>query len=228
MKKINPHFERFVLLYVLGLVCILILAAAYILMPTGKFEVPTWVQAVGSIAAILVAVWVSSDQTKQQRQRDDKREADEIEGVVRCIEAEVQTSLKYMSKEVLPALKRVSHGSPIRSKFRLPEYPFPIFDALIPKLGMLPAGLRRDMIHAYAEAKSLAMTTSVHNDLAEAFDSVEIRFNARPPLAANDEFNGALQALTNYGDTLRLAFDETHKDLHALHKKLSDAYPELP
>jgi hypothetical protein len=228
MKTFTLHLERFLLLYVLGLTCILILLAAYSFLPGGGFDLPTWVQAVGSIAAILVAVWVSSDQTKQQRQRDDQREADEIEGVIRCIKAEVQTSLKYMSREVLPALEHVSSGDPIRFEFRLPEYPFPIFDALIPKLGMLPTLLRQQMIHTYAQAKSLAITTSVHNDLAEAFELVEIRFNAKPPLASINELGGALQALTRYGDTLRLAFDATHKDLHALHKKLSDAYPDLP
>lgn len=216
------------LLYALGLVCVLILVTAYSLSPSKDFDLPAWVQAVGSIAAILVAVWVSSDQTRQQRQRDDQREADEIEGVIRCIKAEVQTSLKYMSREVLPALEHVSPGDPIRFEFRLPEYPFPIFDALIPKLGMLPALLRHQMIHAYAQAKSLAITTSVHNDLAETFDLVEIRFNAEPPLASIGELTGALRALTSYGNTLRTAFEATHKDLHALHKKLADAYPELP
>jgi len=135
-------------------------------------------------------------------------------------------SLVYMEREILPVLEHIAPGDPIAYTFRLHEYPFPIFDALIPKLGMLTAKIRQEIIQAYAQAKSLAITTTVHNELCDEFEGVEIRYRATPPLAGTGEFAGSLRALTDYGTTFRFAFGATQNALQALLKTLSDAYPD--
>jgi len=225
MRTEITHFSRYKALYILGAIDVAALIAARGIF-SENFDWPAWVQAVGSISAILAAVWVSSDQASQQRRLDEIRESNEVDGVLRSIKSEVETSLEYLKREVAPALAQVPRGDPIRYTFRLPEYPFPIFDGLIPKLGILPTPLRSQVIRAYAQAKTLAVTTQVHDDLASAFERVEIRFLAKPPSAGDLELRGALQSLTDYSNAFRLAFDNTMREFVGLHEDLSQACPE--
>lgn len=224
MTTKTSHIRRYWQLYALGSGAALALGGANHFVP--EFDWPSWIQAVGSIAAILAAVWVSSDQVEQQRQREAERESAEIASILSILNAEVETSLKYIEREISPVLADTKVGNPIKYTFRMPEYPFPIFDALIPKLGIIPSpALQRQIIHAFAQAKSSAITIQVHNDLADALERVEIRYRANPPQAGNGEYGGALRSLTHYGDPLRLSCEETLKELRGLQKTLSEACP---
>ena len=221
------HFQRFRALYAIGLIAAVVLLIARWVTPAQQFEWPAWVQAVGSIAAILAAVWVGSDQIEQQLRRDLARDEAETEGVLRSLKAEVETSLHYMEREVEPALARIAPGNPITFLFRLPEHPFPIFDSLIPKIALIRnTKLHRKIIHTYAAAKSLTLTTNTHNDLMEELEKVEVRYRSKPPLASQVEYAGALRAATEYSATLRSAYDETLREVRQLLETLSSVCPD--
>jgi hypothetical protein len=166
MNNTKTHLGSYWPIYAIGAADIFILAIAYryLTLSDGSFEWPAWIQAVGSISAILVAIWVSSHQVWQQRTYDLAREQDELDGVLRSIRGEVFTTQLYFASEVTPAFSNAESGQQIRTIFSLPEYPFPIFDGLIPKLGMISdKKLLQDIIRAYAQTKSFALTAKVHN-----------------------------------------------------------------
>lgn len=230
MTKITIHARRYWPIYAIGVADILILAFAHrYLTPAGRsFEWPAWMQAVGSISAILVAIWVSSDQTKQQRAHDVARQREELDGVLRSIRAEVFTTLVYLGSQVAPAIRDVEPGKPIRTIFSLPEYPFPIFDGLIPKLGMIPdKRLLHDIIATYAYAKSLAMTAGTHNGLVEELAAAETRARAEPLDGFADVSRSRARiALRLYGEKLETSFTVAYSELQALEQALIIACPD--
>ena len=210
MKNFGSHARRFWHLYALLVISIVVLAIARYLLFPKSFDWPAWVQAVGSIAAILVAVWVTADQAEQQRLRDLDRETAEVAGVLRSILAEVEMTWIYLANEMEPHLQ-VRKGEPIQTVFSLPEYPFPIFDALIPKLGTIPsAQLQVQIIRAFTLAKSLAMTAETHNGLVGELSNAE---SNRSSLNGNGKYENALRALLKYDTSLRTSFDLVRTDL---------------
>ena len=230
MKKMTTHLSRYWPLYAIGIANILILLVAHTyLTPASKeFEWPAWMQAVGSISAILVAIWVSSDQTRQQRQHAIALQRDELDGVLRSIRGEVFTTQLYLAGQVLPAFRDAEPGQPIRTVFSLPEYPFPIFDGLIPKLGIISdKRLLHDIITTYAYIKSLAMTAQTHNELVEDLASAE--GNLRADWLSEDrerERHLAHLALRRYGEQLRNSFDIAFSELQHLGEALAAACPD--
>jgi len=224
MKTLQVHFARFWQLYTLGIAdaLILVLARVY-LVPVGKpFDWPSWAQAIGSISAILVAIWVSADQSRQQRLRDEEHARAEIVGTVRSLLAELQTTLTYLDSQVAPVLAEKTAGQPIRTTFSLPEYPFPIFDGLIPRLGTISNGdLLSKIVNTFGYAKSLAITIGTHTKLVDAlsFAEAQHRFNpAADPYAAARVF----AAVDEYDQKLLDAYSIARKEIDELVLRLDE------
>jgi hypothetical protein len=229
MKNTKIHLGSYWPIYAIGAANILILAVAYrYLTPSDKsFEWPAWMQAVGSISAILVAIWVSSHQARQQRTYDLARQQDELDGVLRSIRGEVFTTQLYFASEVVPAFRDTESGQQIRTIFSLPEYPFPIFDGLIPKLGMISdKKLLQDIIRTYAQTKSLALTAKVHNKLVEEVENAERDSRRADSSNAMRIRDIAIANLARYGAQLRDSFDTAFYELQELSAALAIACPD--
>ena len=67
MKMIRSHVARLAPLYTVGVASIAILGAARYSIGSEGFDWPAWVQAVGSIAAILVASWIADRDARVRR-----------------------------------------------------------------------------------------------------------------------------------------------------------------
>ncbi len=228
MTKEQTHLRRFWHLYALAAIAALLLAIARIIFAPveGEFDWPAWVQAVGSVAAIVAAIFVSTDQAEQQRRREAINQRQEEEGMLRCLLAEVETTLMYIQTQVGDAIVGVPHGEPIRVVFPLPDYPFPIFDGLIPKLGGIhDTRLQGQIIHTFTLAKSLAMTTNTHNSLVETLITAEVRYADTHHLDAEQAAARAREELIRYGSSLRRSFQLALSELDALRTALLEACP---
>lgn len=210
--------RRFWPLFALGAASLGTLSLAHAF--ADRFDWPSWIQAVGSFVAILVAVWVSSDQGKQQQAREAERERHEVAGVLRSITAELATVFSYFQSEVGTKLD-TEPGKPIRVTFPIAESPFQIFDGLIPKLGLIPdTRLQAEIIHVYALAKGLVMTARKHNDLVEDLEIAEAIPTGSNPLVAIKAKGKALTSLLDYDIALRDSAERTRIALVALLDKL--------
>lgn len=217
MTKRQSRLRRFAPLIALGLAAVATITCAHALIGASKFDWPAWVQAVGSIEAILVAVWVSADQANQQRERDEANERSVVMGMLHSLRAEIEFSLKHAGTEIAANLAQTEAGQPFLFRIVLPEYPFPIFDALIPRLGMIrESQLQRQIIHAFASAKSFAMTLNQHNELVIAYAVAERRHLEEQTHATATYLAVASTELSMYSDTLREIFEPTRTQLRAL------------
>ena len=143
-------------------------------------EWASWVQAIGSIAAILAAVWVSWQQSEQQRRRDQAKDRSTSVGILRCLCNEVETTiLNRMETGIL--LENTPRHEPYRYLTPMSDQPFPIFDSLIPQLGCITDDrLQRKIIRTFSRAKNHVLTIRRLNCLIAAFE-VACRENEKFP-----------------------------------------------
>lgn len=167
-------------------------------------EWPGWLQTIGSVGAILVAIWVPWQQSEAQRHRDHMREQADLNGMLQTICAEIETSLDFTSHEIGPAITHGARSTPIRFVFPLAENSFPIFNAFIPRLGSIPDhALRKRILVAFGLAKGFVLTTNHHNQLVEAFELAVARHRFSPTAEHGQEAERQLEVLTRYSDSLR-------------------------
>ncbi|MFC7514583.1 hypothetical protein ACFQUU_06165 [Herbaspirillum sp. GCM10030257] len=183
-------------------------------------EAAGWVQAIGSILAIGVAIWVSHDQHVKQQGREQARETYEVSGILFSLRGELESSLAGIKRNI-GTLIEVSPGPEFNVTYPLPEDPFVIYAGLIPKLGMIPDHvLRTQIIETYAKAKSLVLTFIFNNQLVEEHALAKQRAeNTKQPedIQAQDK---AWNHLKTYGITLRSSYRSAMSDAEQLLIKL--------
>jgi len=221
MTTAITHFQRFRPLYAIGVLSAVCLSGAHLLGDPKTLDWPTWIQAVGSVAAIFVAVWVSTDQARLQLDRDDKAARADVIGTLCSLQGEVEMTLLYIASEGAEFLAHDKPGEPILFTLPLPEYPYPIFDALIPKLGAITdPDMQRQIIHAYAKAKSLAMTISQHNQLVDEYEAMRAQNIAMKPHDVPLNLQPYRDRLAGYSDTARSSVTEVQAELTLLREAL--------
>lgn len=174
-----------------------------------KGECAAWVQAVGSIAALAVAIWVSSSQLRRQEARDQRRDAEEVDGMLRSLRSEWEVILFALERQVGPLLEASRTGSPFQVRYPLAEEPFKIYYGLIPKLGMVRNDqLRQQIIHTYGRGQGVVMTFRHNNEMITALDEARSRAVTGAPYNVGAA-DAALEGLCAYGDALRRNYAET-------------------
>lgn len=144
--------------------------------------------------------------------------------MIKSLRAEIETTLQYAGNDIARELGETAPGTPFLSRIRLSEHPFPIFDALIPRLGTVgDDALRRQIVHGYSRAKSFALTLNMHSDLVTAFHIAEVKQRETPTEATLENMVNLHEQLTRYSDSLREMFEPTRQELRSLLNALSRA-----
>ena len=187
-------------------------------------EWPGWVQAVGSVEAILVAVWVAWQQAESQRRRDEEKERAELRGMLQSLRSEMEASLEFAQTEIGAFLNNTQFGTAFRYTYPITEDPFPIFSGYIPKLGMIADDqLRHQVVITYASARSFVLTIVHHNKLVAAFDVASAKAAEIPhPITLNDAKRCEM-VLAAYSDTLRDAYKRIESQAAAMIEALRNA-----
>jgi hypothetical protein len=216
----NPYLIGGLIL-IFGVIDLVILGRAFDL---GKADWAAWVQAVGSIGAILAAVWVSYNQHEKQREIAKQRETEEVLGMLYSLRSEIETSIQSIESDIGARLAEIP-GPEFNVTYPVSDNPFPIYTGLIPKLGMIrPHQVRKQIVLTYALAQGLVMTFRLNNQL---IDEHEAASNA--PLHGSQESKDSKTAdqawhrLADYGVGLRKSYAEVVSHAKALLELLPKA-----
>jgi type II secretory pathway pseudopilin PulG len=171
-------------------------------------EWPAWVQAVGSIIAIGIAISVPYWQQKKARQSAAADEARAVRQMLRSLRDEIRTVSESFGHRNGRLLIDSELGSFFNVTFPFVDRPFPIYDAAVARLGQIPNDeLRRLIIIGYANAMSFVATARFNNLLVQQYDQAHHEaevYNDAPYIARREK---QLLAGTNYGDPLRKAYE---------------------
>jgi hypothetical protein len=143
------------------------IAGAYFYYPATKSEeVAAWVQAIGSIGAILAAVWVANYQYERAR-RDDH---EETKAFVGAVVEELKTIWQGYSADTRQRLWEVKDEGFLDLVYPVTSDAFTIYNGASVRVGKVDdPELRRLIVHVYAQAKGIVSSYQLNNEMVRAF-----------------------------------------------------------
>lgn len=158
----------------LGTIAGVIGASAYFYHPATSSEaVAAWVQAIGSIGAILAAVWVAHRQYEQTRQlelerakADAAKEQAETEAFVQAVVQELTTIWVGYEATIRPHLYAVGENEFFNGIVPVGTDLFTIYNNASPRVGKVKdEELRRLIVQTYARAKGFVYSLIRNNEM---------------------------------------------------------------
>lgn len=158
-------------------------ASAYLSHPADSSEaVAAWVQAVGSIGAILAAVWVSHKQYRDTHELEAQRAADnaakdlaETVAFVQAIREELQSTWFGYSSDTRKRLLAVQPSEFLDHFYPVSADAFTIYNGSSARVGKVPdAELRRLIVVVYAQAKGLVSSFQFNNELLREYSTISV------------------------------------------------------
>jgi hypothetical protein len=168
---------------------------------------PGWLQGIGSVEAILVAVWVTWHQAETQRRIEAEAVTSELLGILRSIRTEVRLLRLHVDRDIGAMLEQSAHDTPFRHIFPVDEDQFPIYRAFLPKLGMIDDRVRNQIVESYGSAQSFVSTFRYHNMLLERTIIAEEMAISSNTVEAITKAKQHLQGLQAYSNSLRASFE---------------------
>ncbi len=166
----------------LGTIAFVVGAGAYFAHPANTSEaVAAWVQAVGSIGAILAAVWVSHKQYRDTRELEAQRAADDAAknlaqtvAFVQAIREELRSIWFGYSSDARKRLLAVPDHEFLNYIYPVSADAFTIYNSMSSHVGQVPdAELRRLIVVVYAQAKGLVSSFQLNNTLVQEFHAID-------------------------------------------------------
>jgi hypothetical protein len=178
---------------------------------------PAWVQAIGSIAAILAAVWVSYDQQTKQTKRDEERERDDLRHMLQSIRDELWITYTAAKERNGKLIEESKAGTPFFFKIPFTDRPFPIFNSCVSKLGRIPDDeLRKLIIVGHGRARGLVLSVIANNGLVEKFEYADYMARAMKDDVHQQQRSLIEQQMCAYGDALRKLHKEACQSIEEM------------
>ncbi|WP_211453724.1 hypothetical protein [Collimonas antrihumi] len=191
--------------------------------PTKNSDWPAWVQAIGSIGAIFVAVAVSYYQYTTTRQLTATKEQQETEAMLQGLRDEIDVIREGFQLNVGAELEKSADGE-IFNRRRYPaDRPFVVYDACAGQLGKIPdAQLRRNVIRTYTQARGLSLSIRTNTHLLEELMSANIRWNFTKTEFDKRVVDDLRTSLIDYGSKLRQGYQGTRESIETLNKAVDE------
>ncbi|WP_250450707.1 hypothetical protein [Caballeronia sp. ATUFL_M2_KS44] len=137
-------------------------------------DLAAWVQAIGSIGAILAAIWV----LHRQHEQDKETEWREVRAFVAAVREELQVTLQNY-EHTRKRLLAVADGDFFAFIFpATSEAAFTFYNNASAQVGKIPdADLRRMIVTAYAQAKGLIASYQLNNGMLGQLNSMALDGN---------------------------------------------------
>jgi len=179
--------------------------------PPKSADWPAWVQAVGSIVGIGIAIYVPNRQIKIAREQD----AAETHAFVQAIREELGTLWHGYSTNLRPHLHAVQEKDFLRSSFPMSTEAFTIYNGSSSRVGKIEdAELRRLIVVTYANAKGLIFSYQMNNKMLVDLDSVESLYSGK----LDARLSAKWEHLVDYAIGLKRIDGEFGKNIEAFFK----------
>lgn len=163
-----------------------------------------WVQAVGSVAAILAAVWVARDQNRTAERRHQQTLDAELRNFLAGVRDELTVLWALYMAQAGNVVASTKEGETVNFWWPAPEEPFTVWRSGVDKIGRIrDDALRQSLITVYTLANGLILTFKAHNELLTV-GIAACRKAEETPTPFNEKIrDAAVEEWLNYDDQLR-------------------------
>jgi len=168
MKKISDGLADIIVLVLIGVGAGDILFSIF---PSLKSEIAAaWIQAIGSIIAIVVAFLISRLQYKNDLKRDELNERRATKRMIQSLGLELEIARENLRQSVFYDKGEPPPGSYIDGMFYQSSQNHPIYSAHIHEIGNISdEQARRSLIETYGHMESLQLAMTAHNQALSEF-----------------------------------------------------------
>jgi len=167
-------------------------------LPKNSGEWSGWVQAFGSIGAILVAVWV----LQQQNNQSIRRANEEVEQIILSLRDEAVTLLGGF-RQINAASLMANPEGPYVMRIPVSDAAFVIYNHTASQVGKIKNDeLRAQIVITYARAFGFVRSLTLNNSLVGEYEDRLVE-QARDKAAYGPLVEDKLRQLTDYGPKLR-------------------------
>ncbi|MDO8033606.1 hypothetical protein O3297_09275 [Janthinobacterium sp. SUN128] len=176
-----------------------------------------WVQAVGSIAAIVFAIALTWYQGEASIERERIKEYEEVTGLLLSIRDELCVNIQMAQQMVGDKLEETEAGTAFYYIFPVQEDPFNIYNSLAGRLPLIKDEvLRLQIIKTYGIAKGAIGTFRKNNEMLLQYEAA-CRLRKKSGSAIDQlDVNTIDAQLANYGDGVRLHYARVKKEIDTL------------
>lgn len=189
--------------------------------PLSSQDWAAWVQALGSMGAIWIAVWI----LKKQNEHAVRREEDETDQIILSLRDEVFALLAGFNQYNGPKLKENPTGAFI---LRVPvsEGAFAIYNGSSGRIGKVRNHeLRARIVITYARAYGFIKMLQLNSEMVKEFEELRVQAAAQP-----NRFDVLLEQktwqLNDYGPKLRTSFALLENDANELVSMITKLLPQ--
>ncbi|RIJ02182.1 hypothetical protein DXK93_18540 [Achromobacter sp. K91] len=175
--------------------------------PTNSGEWASWVQAIGSIGAILIAVWVSHRDNRNAVDRAALAEQEEGRRAPEALATELTVHWKHYQDVAGAAIERHPAGMAFKNYWLPPENPFPMFHGYAGKMHLIAnADLRRQLVYAYSSFQTLFTAYKSNNKSMDELNEIN-RLMSQNHNQANALGSVVIERMTRYSASIRNAHE---------------------
>lgn len=187
-----------------GSVLTLMVCAWFISQRIDSKDWAAWVQAVGSIAAILAAVALAWYQNETMLERERLKDLAELSGLLLSIKDEICMNFEMAQKMVGDELESTADGTGFFAVFPVEVDPFNIYNSLSHRLPIITDEiLRRQIIKTYGVAKGAIGTFLQNNELVTKWEAVQRAANKSGIDVDKEDADLMGAQIAQYGDQVR-------------------------
>jgi len=173
-------------------------------------DVAAWVQAVGSVGAIIIAVWVFH----RQYLDTERRSQAEVRAFVQAIREELTTIWEGYNSGARTRLLAVQENQFFNAIFPVTTEAFTVYNRTSSQVGKVDdEELRRLIIVTYAKSKGLIYSFQLNNHLITDLKNFEVGYQGQD---RNVRLQQKVAELIRYAGELKVRDEQVHESLNAL------------
>lgn len=172
-------------------------------------EAAGWMQAIGSVLAIGIAIWVPYWQQEQARRQAAEAEANQVQQLLRSLLDEMLVVSANFEKRNGKLLLETPDGDGFYYIIPLIDHPFPIYEASVGRLGEIPSdALRKRVITGYGHAMGFVSSVRFNNSLIQRFEQAFYLASVNSDQAHQDFVDMHRAMLADYCKSLKNSYRE--------------------
>lgn len=172
--------------------------------PTTSEQWASWVQAIGSIAAIVAAIWISSSQHRAAKRREAQQRAEAERNYLSAARAELAVLWSMYNLRVGNQLTEHDPAELLDTIWPIDHDPFVVYNSNAQMLAEIEDdGLRALLIQTYALGRGLIATWRMHNSLLGEVLRLTRYANEFPSDVTKSAAQHVYQMALNYGPVLK-------------------------